>query len=143
MLFRSMKGDASTWVSWLIVFAALPLLAVVGCRQGAKTANTAAPIASLEGTLDLATTAEIAGWAWDRKQPDSIISIDIYDGDAKITTVQADQFREDLQKAKIGNGKHSFSLPTPDSLKDGKSHKIRAKLSGTNQELTESPRNLK
>ena len=48
--------------------------------------------------------------------------------DTKIATVQADQFREDLFKAKKGNGKHSFALPTPDSLKDGKSHKIEEEV---------------
>src|SRR5437762_12948070 len=137
------NGDRSPWIGALVVVAALPLLVVVGCKQNAKTTSTAAPIASLEGNLDLATTTEIAGWAWDSKQPETILSIDIYDGDTKIATVQADQFREDLQKAKKGNGKHSFSLPTPASLKDGKSHKIRAKVSGTNQELNDSPKVLK
>ena len=112
-------------------------------KQNSKDTITTAPSPTLEGNLDLASATEIAGWAWDSKQSDSIISVDIYDGDAKIATVPADQFREDLLKSRKGNGKHSFSLPTPASLKDGKSHKIRAKVSGTNQELNDSPKVLK
>jgi hypothetical protein len=97
----------------------------------------------VEGTLDWVTAESIDGWAWDSAKPDMPIDVDIYDGDKKLATVVADQFREDLVQAKIGNGKHSFSLPTPAGLKDGQPHSIRAKAAGTNTELFSSPRVLK
>jgi hypothetical protein len=68
--------------------------------------------------------------------------VDIYDGDTKLTTVQAGEFRQDL--ATMGNGKHAFQFPTPDALKkDGKPHKIGARFAGTNKQLSGSPKDLK
>jgi hypothetical protein len=72
----------------------------------------------------------IVGWAWDLKKPDTAVKVDIYDGDTKLATVTADQFRQDLADAKIGNGKHGLSYPTPARLKDGKAHTIRVKVAG-------------
>jgi hypothetical protein len=95
-----------------------------------------------EGTLDSADDRQIAGWAWDRNQPNSPIAVDIYDGDALLLKVTAGQFRQDLREAGIGNGKHAFSLPTPPRLRDGRVHVIRAKTSGTNRELSESPKEI-
>jgi hypothetical protein len=95
-----------------------------------------------EGTLDSADDRQIAGWAWDWNQPNSPIAVDIYDGDALLLKVTAGQFRQDLREAGIGNGKHAFSLPTPPRLRDGRVHVIRAKTSGTNRELSESPKEI-
>src|SRR6266403_773162 len=106
---RQSNDGAATPVRWLVLVATLPFLVLIGCKQNASDLATAAPSPTLESNLDLASASEIAGWAWDSKQSDSIIGVDIYDGDTKIATVQADQFREDLFKAKKGNGKHSFS----------------------------------
>jgi hypothetical protein len=95
------------------------------------------------GALDGVSAEGISGWAWDSKRPDSPIKVDIFDGDAKVATVTADEFREDLLKAKIGNGKHGFGYPTPARLKDGKSHTIRVTVAGTDKELDGSPQTLR
>jgi hypothetical protein len=95
-----------------------------------------------EGTLDVAGEEQIAGWAWDKKQPDSAILVDIYDGEKKLATVVADQFRQDLLDAGIGNGRHAFSYRTPASLKDGKAHTIRVKTAGANTELSDSAKSI-
>jgi hypothetical protein len=122
----------------------------MGCGGNSKTNDKAAdgadsdqPAEGIEGSLDQALASGIAGWAWDRKRPDSPINVDIYDGDVKLATVQADLFRDDLLKEKIGNGKHGFNYPMPDRLKDGKSHKIRATASGTKKDLDLSPKTFK
>jgi hypothetical protein len=97
----------------------------------------------LEGHLDIVGGEEIAGWAWDPKKPDTPVKVDVYDGDTLLATVVADQFREDLLKEKIGNGKHGFSIATPAKLKDGKGHTIRVLISGTKTELNDSPKTFK
>src|SRR5262245_45938230 len=99
---RSNDG-AATRVRWLVLVATLPLLVHLGCKQDTQDTSTAASSPTLESNFEAANAEEIAGWAWDAAQPDSVISIDIYDGDTKIATVKADLFREDLLKAKKGN----------------------------------------
>ena len=98
---------------------------------------------NIEGTLDVVSAEEIAGWAWDSGQPEAVIQVDIYDGENKVATLVAGDFRQDLADANTGNGKHGFDYATPDSLKDGKSHTIQAKVTGTNIELSGSPKTLK
>jgi hypothetical protein len=90
---------------------------------------------SVEGQVDGITDEGIAGWAWDLKQPDSPIRVDIYDGEDLMATVVADQFREDLLKAKVGNGRHSFDYRFSRCLRDGTAHTIRVMISGTKCEL--------
>jgi hypothetical protein len=98
--------------------------------------------AVFEGTLDVADGQQIAGWVWDRSQPNSPLSVDVYDGSAKLATVPANLFRQDLLNFGVGNGNHAFSLPTPASLKDGKTHAIYARVAGTQIELGNSPKSL-
>jgi hypothetical protein len=94
------------------------------------------------GFLDVANDGQITGWAWDSQQPDSPILVDIYDGGKKLATVAADQFREDLAGAGVGNGEHGFSYRTPGSLKDGQAHTIRVKTAGAGKELAGSPKTV-
>jgi hypothetical protein len=95
-----------------------------------------------EGRHGVANCDFIGGWAWDQNRPDAVITVDIFDGDALLATVAADVFREDLLDAGKGNGKHGFRHPVPDSLKDGRPHSIRVRISGTTIELPGSPRTL-
>jgi hypothetical protein len=96
----------------------------------------------IEGSLDGADASLIFGWAWDKMHPDRTLQIDIYDGETRVATVPADQFRPDLRNYGYGNGKHAFSYLTPARLKDGKAHTIRVKTSGTNIELPASPKTI-
>ena len=134
---------------WIAFGALLPLLCLAGCNKAPTTPaeggddSGQAEEGETSGHLELVTSDVIAGWAWDGSKPDVPVKVDIFDGEKKLTTVVADEFRQDLLGAKIGNGKHSFNYATPESLKDGKSHTIRAKIAGTDQELTNSPMPLK
>jgi hypothetical protein len=117
------------------------LLLLTGCGGGTSSPNVTAQV---EGSLDVVSVSEgIGGWAWDSKQPTTPIKVDIYDGDVKLVTVLADQFREDLVTEKKGDGKHAFKYALPDQLQDGKSHTIRVRISGTEQELDGSPKTFK
>ena len=88
-------------------------------------------------SLDGIDAENIIGWAWDSSTPDVRVSVEIYDGTTLLTTVQADMFRSDL--ASITDGKHSFSVPIPASLKDGKPHQIHAKIVGTDFTFPPAP----
>ncbi len=95
-----------------------------------------------EGFFETPTCDIIKGWAWKPADPNGAINVDIYDGSARILTVPANQFRQDLLNAGKGNGYHAFSVATPASLKDGRVHTLRAKIGGTNIELANNPRTL-
>jgi membrane protein involved in D-alanine export len=110
-----------------------------------------APLASLvpgnipgtyEGTLDVADSTGLQGWAWDEDQPDTPLRIDIYEGDNIIATGIADEYRSDLKDVGKGNGVHAFKIPLPDVLKDGTPHSVVAKISGTDFSLVNSPRKV-
>jgi hypothetical protein len=107
-----------------------------------KKDNDNAPV-GVAGVLELADGEVIVGWAWDPKKPDTPVKVDIYDGDTKLATVTANDFRKDLADAQIGNGKHGFSYPTPARLKNGKAHAIHVKVSGTKKEVDGSPQEFK
>jgi hypothetical protein len=98
--------------------------------------------ADYEGFLDRADYEAIRGWAYDARRPDRPLEIQIYDGQVLLTTVLADGLRPDLLLAGKGNGRHSFALPTPSCLRDGRSRSIRAKAANGNFELNNSPRTM-
>jgi hypothetical protein len=95
---------------------------------------------ALEGFFDFADCSILYGWAWDANQPNTPISVDIYDGPNKIATVLADQFRQDLLNAGKGNGVHGFSLATPASLKNGQPHSLAVGYTGTFNGLSNNPK---
>lgn len=94
------------------------------------------------GTLDRVDCQLVQGWVWDADQPDAVIAVDLYDDDTRLGTVMADRYRQDLERAGIGNGKHGFVWNTPAQIADGKRHTIHARVSGTGTELAQSPKPL-
>src|SRR6266498_1172563 len=93
-----------------------------------------------EGYLDNAGCTTIDGWAWDNTQPNTSVSVDVYDGTNKILfAVPADQLRPDLV-GRYGNGRHGFSIPTPQSLRDGQQHTVWVKIAGPDHNLSFSPK---
>jgi hypothetical protein len=104
--------------------------------------TVAAPTPIYEGWVDSADCNTISGWAWDKNQPNTPISVDIYNGSTKLATVTANIFRQDLVNAGKGNGYHGFSYATPSSLKDGNAHSIYVKYGGTSTNLSGSPKSI-
>jgi hypothetical protein len=68
--------------------------------------------------------------------------VDIYSDNVLVTTIPADQFRQDLQDAGKGNGVHAFSLATPMSLKDSQPHSISVGIHATDIALHNTPKML-
>lgn len=95
-----------------------------------------------EGCLDRVDCKFISGWAYDKSRPDTPIDVEIYDNDILLTTATAAIFRHDLLAAGKGNAKHSFNVPVPIWLKDGKSHSIQVKVAGASFYLSNSPKEL-
>jgi hypothetical protein len=96
-----------------------------------------------EGFLDRVDYEAIGGWAYDVRQPDRPLDIEIYGGEDMLARVSADGLRRDLVLAGKGNGRHSFILPTPSCLRDGKPHSIRARVANSRFELNCSPSTMK
>ncbi|RRA98069.1 immunoglobulin domain-containing protein [Larkinella rosea] len=97
---------------------------------------------SFDGFVNGADCSTFRGWAWDRNKVNTPVSVDILDGPNVIATVLADVFRQDLQTAGKGNGKHAFSWPIPASLKDGLPHNLSARVAGSSFILKDSPKAL-
>jgi hypothetical protein len=68
------------------------------------------------------------------------VTIELWDREQYVMSFPANQFRLDLVDAGYGNGRHAFKIPTPPQLRDQRSHVIHLRVSGTNQELTNSPK---
>jgi membrane protein involved in D-alanine export len=77
----------------------------------------------------------IAGWVWDKYEPNAPVSVQLWDGGHLLTTVSADRFRQDLLDAGYGNGQHAFRFETPQQIKDGQSHLIRVRVAGVKKDL--------
>jgi hypothetical protein len=132
------------------------LVLVFGCNQdmspttgtesraaGSKPKTVAAQTeGAWDGSLDHVGPAYIDGWVWDQNRPDRVVRVDIYDGETKIATILADQFRQDLLDGNKGTGKYGFSFPIPPELKDGFSHTIRVVVADANHELNGSPQTV-
>jgi hypothetical protein len=101
---------------------------------------------SYEGNHDGADCNTIFGWAWDRSRPEIRVNVEIYDGSNLLAVVPANQFRQDLVNAGIGDGYYGFYYSTPASLKNGQSHSIRIKIqdidSGQRVDLYNSPKTI-
>ena len=140
-----------------LVLALVAALLAAGCeRDSADTAqprpsSTTAPARSggasagpviAEGNFEAADCTQVAGWAWDPKQPDAPLTVEVFDGAKLLGTARADVFRQDLLNAKRGNGRHGFLYPVPASVKDGKPHSIRVRVVGAVADLPNSPKTI-
>ncbi len=106
------------------------------------TPRASASGTAYEGSLERAQCGGLSGWAWNGKQPDTSIGVEIFDGDILVATVPADHLRQDLVAAGKGNGYHGFAHVVPSSLKDGRPHTVWAKFAGTDLKLKGSPQTI-
>ena len=97
------------------------------------------PAPRFSGCLDAVTESTIRGWAYNERQPDVPVAVDILDGDTLIARANADVFRDDLKAAGFTDGRHSFIVPTPPSLLDERPHLITARVTNTVYCLPRSP----
>jgi D-alanine transfer protein len=98
-----------------------------------KTGSVAAH--AYQGGHGLTNCQQICGWAWDRENPDTPLTVEVYDKEELLGTARADLFRKDLQDAGKGTGRCGFAFPVPDRLRDGKLHLIHVRIKGASKDL--------
>jgi D-alanine transfer protein len=119
------------------------LAATASPRERPQPPASSGPGRAYEGFHDETNERHIKGWVWDRNHPEEALKVDIFDGDKLLTTVVADQLRQDLLQRKAGNGRHGFLYTVPAALRDGKPHSIRVRVAGTNFNLKKTPQSLR
>jgi autotransporter passenger strand-loop-strand repeat protein len=90
-------------------------------RLLAERAGIAAPAertgeSRLRGHVDTIGRRQIVGWAYDEAAPEAPVCLDIYAGDRLIGQAVANRYREDLERAGIGTGRHGFQFTPPKGL---------------------------
>ena len=97
-----------------------------------------------EGFHDFVNCDAIGGWVRDKNNPVTRVNVSVFDDitGALVASGTADQFRQDLVNAGIGDGKYGFLIPTPSTLKNGQVHTVRVKVTGTGFSLGSTPKSF-
>ena len=95
-----------------------------------------------EGGHDKADCDSVTGWVWDKNHPESSLKLDINDGGSRLATVTADQLRGDLRDVGLGTGKYGFSYSLPATVRDGRTHSVGVRISGTDIDLANTPKSI-
>ncbi|WP_421825732.1 putative Ig domain-containing protein [Larkinella sp.] len=126
-----------------IVYSASCVGTCPGVPSSATVTVTAPTVTgSFDGFVNGADCGSFRGWAWDRGKGNTAVSVEILDGSTVIGTLLAGDFRQDLLDAGKGNGKHGFRFPIPESIKDGLSHTLSARVASSSFILKDSPKAL-
>lgn len=112
--------------------AATPPVAADGHRQPP-------PEGWLQAYIDEATPSRVTGWLWNPQQPELRIAVDVFDGDLRLMRVTADQYRSDLKRSGIGDGKHAFIVPLRPELLPNPRNVLHLRVADTGAELPGSP----
>jgi len=88
----------------------------IGFRAGLVSSDKATRLGDLRGHIDRITAECIAGWAQNTDHSEAPVCLDIYAGGRLIGQVLANQYREDLERAGLGSGNHSFEFFPPAGL---------------------------
>lgn len=91
------------------------------------------------GYLDTTSHSRIGGWIHRADGAPQRVSLAVYEGDQCLVTFDADLWRSDIADLQQGNGFCGFSVPTPESLRDGELHEIDICIAETRQPLTARP----
>jgi hypothetical protein len=89
---------------------------VLELRAGLRAQETPVSAGLLRGHVERIEPRFVEGWVQDTDHPDAPVCLDIYAGGSLIGQVLASSYREDLERAGIGSGRHSFSFTPPDGL---------------------------
>jgi ELWxxDGT repeat protein len=87
-----------------------------GIEKRAGLRPAAEIVAGLRGFVDAASAGLIAGWAQNPDYPEAPVCLDIYADGRMIGQVLANAYREDLEQAGIGSGRHGFEFTPPRAL---------------------------
>jgi len=91
------------------------------------------------GSLDGPIYGTARGWAFDPENPDKRVAVELTVDGKHFENVVASIYRDDLEKAGMSDGAHSFSVTLPREYMDGKMHVVAARIAGTDVALSGSP----
>ncbi|GAB3319783.1 hypothetical protein GCM10027299_12710 [Larkinella ripae] len=105
-------------------------------------AATSGVTGDFDGYLDKLDCGGIRGWVWDRKKPNTPLTVEFSAETSPgnytvLGSTLANIYRQDLKDANKGNGAHAYNF-SPSGLVSGT--KIRARVLGSNFELKGSPK---
>jgi hypothetical protein len=103
----------------------------IAMRAGLRSA--AGPrIGALRGFIDLITPHCITGWAQNADHPEAPVCLDIFAGDRLIGQTLANRYRQDLERAGLGSGRHCFEFTPPAGISLArKAVEVRRSLDGS------------
>ena len=107
-----------------------------------QAAFAASAETTLQSNIDLAEWSGIRGWVWNPRRPQQRIALELLDGDTPLATVVANEYREDLERAGIGDGRHGFSFAFGETLLPYARHVLHLRPVGSTAELPSFPRVL-
>ena len=84
----------------------------------------------------------VTGFVWDADKPNSPLNVEIWVDDIFVIKVQASEAREDLRQAGYGDGRHGFTFALPAWVRDGRTHKVDAKVAESQRQLRGAPENI-
>jgi T5SS/PEP-CTERM-associated repeat protein len=87
----------------------------IDARAGLRPMDKAQPPA-LRGFVDVVGPRRIEGWAQNLEYPEAPVCLDILAGGRLIGQVSANRYREDLERAGLGGGRHGFAFTLPAGL---------------------------
>ena len=93
---------------------------------------------SVSGFLEPGDGMFLNGWAFDLARPGARIDVELRLSTGEVAIVRADQFRADLLKQGIGDGRHGFCVPPPPQAFGG-SIRVSAHVAGSGPALQDSP----
>lgn len=92
-----------------------------------------------EGRLDCISNNLLQGWVWDRNNPEKKLEIEVLQGDEVLFSGKAHAMRTDHEKSRREEGLIGFYEWLPDTLWDGKEHKLSVRVKGSDYILPGSP----
>lgn len=102
-------------------------------------AAKAATRTTLQSNIDSAGWTGITGWVWNPGNPGERIVLELSDGDSVLATVLATEYREDLEAAGIGDGRHGFSMTFTETLLPQARHVLHLRPVGSEADLPSFP----
>src|SRR5437879_1005557 len=85
----------------------------------------------INGNIDLCGEGLLQGWVVCRDAPGTRLDLEVLCGEDVIGQCRADLYREDLELAGLGDGRHGFSFDLPLGLEPAALRSIRIRLAGS------------
>ena len=103
----------------------------IDARAGLRGQAETPPVDPLRGFVDIIGADGISGWAQNTDHPEAAVCLDVLADGRLIGQVLANRYRDDLQRAGLGSGRHGFEFtPRPGSAFAPATVEVRRSLDG-------------